>query len=224
MVSFKGVTVFIGKKEILKDISFSLPVDGNIIGLFGPNGAGKTTLLRTLVGLISTYTGDVIVTDAKKVAFLPDGPYLYSFLKITDCIELFATRYEDFNTDKAIRIFDELGLSRTQKISASSKGMLEQIHLALTISRDASLYVLDEPLAAVDPLTRDLLMDMIINYRNPRGTVIISTHLINGVERLFDEVIMIHGGKLMLHDSAEALKSSYEMSLEDIFKVKMRAV
>lgn len=224
MIDITELSVAFGRKEVLRDLSFTLNTDGKITGVFGPNGAGKTTLLRVLVGLIGRYEGEVHVDDPQSLAFLPDDPYLYGVLRLRDCIDLFACRYNDFRRENALKTFADLGLDQNQRISECSRGMREQIHLGLTMARDARLYVFDEPLAAVDPLTRDKLIALILEHRASGSGIVISTHLISEVEELFDEVVMINEGRIVHQGPFSDLQQEEGVSLEGFFKNRMATV
>lgn len=191
-----------GRKTALDQLNLAIEDRGRIIGLFGQNGAGKSTLMRVICGLIARYSGTMERTPGG-VGYLPDAPFLYGFLRLEECIRTAEALFDDFDTDIARMVFKELGLPLTTKVNEASKGMGEQIHLGLILARRCSLYVFDEPLAAVDPLTRDKLIALIRHYRAPGSTAIISTHLIGGLEELFDEAIVIHDGRMVLHDEVE---------------------
>lgn len=216
----RDLSVRLGRRPVLHDLTLEIPVAGQIVGLSGPNGAGKTTLIRCLVGLVERYDGQVDVPHGS-ISYMPDHAYLYDFLKVSESLDLFRARYPDFSTTRADEIFGRLGIDRSRRVGELSKGMSEQLHLALTFSRSCSLYVLDEPLAAVDPYTRDLLLDIIVEARAPGSTILVSTHIIQEVERIFDEVVMIADGRLLIHDSVDSVRSRTGLSLEEIFKREM---
>ncbi|NQX11431.1 ABC transporter ATP-binding protein [Microbacteriaceae bacterium VKM Ac-2855] len=193
------LTVKFGRKVALDHLSVALEDRGNVVGLFGQNGAGKSTLMRVVCGLIGRYTGSM-QRPSGAVAYLPDTSFLYGFLRLDQCIQTAAALFDDFDVDIAGDIFQELGLPLSTKVSETSRGMGEQIHLGLILARRCNLYVFDEPLAAVDPYTRDKLIALIRQCRMPGSTAIISTHLINGLEELFDEAVVIQDGRLVLHE------------------------
>ena len=215
-----GLSVRLGRREILRGMSLEIPVSGQIVGLFGPNGAGKTTLIRCLVGLVERFSGQIEVPHGS-ISYMPDHAYLYDFLRVSECLDLFRARYRDFSSSRAEKIFARLGVEESRRVGELSKGMKEQLHLALTFSRSCSFYVLDEPLASVDPYTRDLLLDIILEARAPGSTILVSTHIIHEVERIFDEVVMIADGRLLVHDTVQAVRARTGMSLEDAFKREM---
>ncbi|WP_425446862.1 ATP-binding cassette domain-containing protein [Dethiothermospora halolimnae] len=222
MIKIDNLNVKLGSSHILKNININININNSIIGLFGPNGAGKTTLLTTLTGFINKYRGTISGLDKRKISYLPDKPFLYGFMTLKLAIEYYSDAFHDFDYDKAIRLFGKLKLSPQQKIAECSKGMIEQIHMILALCRNVNVYIFDEPLASVDPLTRDDIMTMIKEERYPNSVVIISTHLISDVESLFDEVIMIKDGEIVLHESVKSLKHNNNLSLEKIFKEKLK--
>ncbi len=225
MIAVEEVSVRIGRNQILRKVTVDIPTNGVVTGLFGPNGAGKTTLIRLLVGVINRYDGSVSRQLDGPIVYHPDSGYLYPFLRISDCLDLFEALYADFDRRKAAGFIGDLGLSADQKVGEASKGMSEQLHLALAISRAAGLYVFDEPLASVDPLTRDSLVDLMLHHRNPGSGILISTHLIGGIEPLFDHIVMMSdGGIVAAGDVGEIRQDSPDASLEGIYKERLRAV
>lgn len=206
IIECENLSVRFGRRSALNDLTLEVADRGRVVGLFGQNGAGKTTLMRVLCGTINRYSGSARVRGS--VGYLPDTPFLYGFLTIQQCLEVGAALFDDFDRETAARIVGELGLSPKLRVRATSKGMSEQLHLALILARRCRLYIFDEPLAAVDPLTRDKLIDMIRRYRAPASTVLLSTHLVGGLEELFDEAVVIHDGKPVLHDDVAHIVST----------------
>jgi ABC-2 type transport system ATP-binding protein len=221
MIRLDELSVRLGRRRVLRRLSCVLETDGKITGLFGPNGAGKTTLLRTIVGLICRYQGRMQVDRPESVAYLPDEPFLYPFLRLDDCVDLFAARHADFSRKKAQAILDNLGLAGRLRVGECSRGMREQLHLGLLMAREARLYVFDEPLAAVDPLTREKLVALILEHRTSGSGVLLSTHLIAEVEELFDEVLMLSEGELVLQATVAELRGAGGLALEELFKTKL---
>lgn len=218
----KNLSVKRGKHTILKNINLEIKKQDSIIGIFGPNGAGKTTLLSVLAGIINKYEGSIEGLNKENFSFLPDKPYIYKDLKLKNVLSYFDGEYSSFNVQKARRLLKDLGLDENMRIIDCSKGMLEQIHMIMSISREVDYYFFDEPLAAVDPLTRDRLMDIIENEKKPGSIVLISTHLISDVEQLFTDVIMIKNGEIILYDSVKKLKEESGEGLETLFKERLR--
>lgn len=171
MIEIINLNVSLGGTHILKDINLSIKEENSIIGIFGPNGAGKTTLISVLTGSINNYTGAVRGICAKDISYLPDKPFIYRYMKLEDAIKYYKDAFNDFDSDKAAKLLGKLGLKLNQKISQCSKGMLEQIHMVLALSRNSDVYIFDEPLAAVDPLTRDDIMEMIKSERK-KGSIV----------------------------------------------------
>ena len=202
---------------------------GRIIGLLGPNGAGKTTLIKLINGLLTptsgmlTIEGDTPGRKTKpKVSYLPDVNYLNNWMTVEQIVRLFTDFYEDFRPELAYRMIESLGLDRKCRLKTLSKGNKEKVSLILVMSRSAKLYVLDEPIAGVDPATRDYIISTIINNYNPDASVLISTHLIADIESVLDEVIFLKDGRVVLHDTVEHIREEHGESVDDLFREVFR--
>lgn len=210
--------------------SVNLSVEsGKIIGLLGPNGSGKTTLIKILNGLLTPTSGDLFicgekpgVETKKKVAYLPDNSYLNSWMTVEQIVSMFADFYSDFRTELAYEMLSKLGITPKVKLKTLSKGNKEKVCLILVMSRNAQLYVLDEPIAGVDPATRDYIMSTIIGNYNPDASVIISTHLISDIEQILDEVIFLNNGNIVLHKTVDAIREENGMSADELFREVFR--
>jgi ABC-2 type transport system ATP-binding protein len=220
----EGLNLKLGRSQILKRITLSIGAEQGVIGLFGPNGAGKTSLMRCMAGLINSYDGALRWPEGRSIAFQPDGPILPKFATLTDCLDLYGTLFGDFDPHAARQMLAELGLPLDMTVAECSKGMSEQLHIALLLARRSRLYVLDEPLASVDPLTRDVLADMIRTRRAAGSTVLISTHLLSDAADLFDEVIVMHQGSIVLTGRVDELTHNNSNSLEEVFKNAIRHI
>lgn len=211
-------------KEILKDINLKIP-RGKIIGLLGKNGMGKTTLIKLMNDLLIPTSGEVLINEEKPgvnskkvIAYLPEKTYLSKEMTIKQVIKYFEEFYDNFDIEKAINLLDDLDLDINLKISKMSKGMQEKLQLVLVMSRNAELYILDEPLGGVDPATRDYILDTILSNFNDGASLIISTHLIADIERILDEVIFINNGKIVLTSCADELRNKENASIDEIFR------
>lgn len=223
IINVKGLRKAYGKKVVLDNISFEIE-EGSIVGLLGPNGCGKTTLIKILTGLIKDHTGTVKIGNEEigpetknMVAFLPDTSYLPDWMKPADAIEYFADFYEDFDKDKAVRMVTDFGLDPHQKFKTMSKGQQEKLSLILVMCRRARLYILDEPLGGLDPAARSAILDLIMNNYAQNAAVLLSTHLINDVERIFDRVLMISKGQVVVNSHIGEIKEKGK-TVEDVFK------
>ena len=212
-----------GSKTVLDEVSFTAQ-PGQIIGLLGPNGCGKTTLLKILTGLIKDHTGTVRINNEEPgaysksiVAYLPEKTYLPDWMRPVDAINYFADFYKDFDKDKAIAMVARFGLDMKQRVKTMSKGQQEKLRLLLVICRNAQLFILDEPLGGVDPAARAKILDLILENRAASSTVLISTHLISDVEYIFDRVLMINEGHLIVNKHVNELRESGK-SVEEVFK------
>lgn len=212
-----------GRKEVLKGVSFGAQ-SGQIIGLLGPNGCGKTTLIKILTGLIKDYDGVVRVDNEEPdaytksiVAYLPEKSYLPDWMRPVDALEYFADFYKDFDRPKAEKMLLRFGLDLKQKLKTMSKGQQEKLRLALVLCRRAKLYILDEPLGGVDPAARSHILDLIMENHEKDSTILISTHLISDVEYIFDRVLMINNGQVVIDSHVDELREKGK-TVEEVFK------
>ncbi len=218
-----------GHTEILKNINLEIP-RGKIVGLLGRNGAGKSTLIKLINDLLTPTSGEIIIDGGpvgvhskEIIAYLPERTYLDKKLTIAQTINFFAEFYSNFDSAKAKQLAHELNLDLDQKIAKMSKGMQEKLQLILVLSRNADLYILDEPLGGVDPATRDYILDTILSNFREGASVIISTHLISDIERILDEVIFIDHGEIILTDDADKLRKKHHASIDEIFRQTFKA-
>lgn len=228
LVEFRNIYKNFDDKVILEDVSFRIN-KGKIIGLLGKNGMGKSTIIKLLNGLLTPTSGEILINginpgvESKKIiSYLPERTYLDKSMNVEQILTYFKTFYEDFNLDKARKLLSDLNLLETDNLNKMSKGMLEKLQLALVMSRDADLYVLDEPLGGVDPATRDYILDTILTNFKDGASILISTHLISDIERILDEVIFIDKGKIILSKSADELRSEYNESVDEVFRRMFR--
>ncbi len=211
-------------KIILKDVNLSIQ-KGRIVGLLGKNGMGKTTLIKLINDLLTPTSGEVLinsetpnVNSKRVISYLPERTYLDKSMKVSQIITFFEEFYDNFNKEKAINLLKDLDLDINAKINKMSKGMQEKLQLILVMSREAELYILDEPLGGVDPATRDYILDTILSNFNEGASVIISTHIISDIERILDDVIFIDKGKIILTSSADDLRKKENASIDEIFR------
>ena len=192
------------EKQVLKDINLKI-TKGKIIGLLGKNGTGKTTLIKLMNDLLTPTSGEILIEGKKPgvkskeiIAYLPEKTYLDREMKVKDAIKYFEEFYKNFDSEKAKKLLKDLDFDINTKISKLSKGLQEKLHLFLVMSRNAKLYILDEPLGGVDPATRDYILDTILSNFSEGASVIISTHLIADIERILDELIFIDKGQIIV--------------------------
>ncbi|HHX00751.1 MAG TPA: ABC transporter ATP-binding protein [Acholeplasmataceae bacterium] len=212
----------------LKNVNFEFE-KGKIYGLLGPNGSGKTTLIKIINGLLQPTNGDVLINgkkpgiESKKIiSYLPERTYFNQNMKVKEAIEYFKDFYKDFDDLHAIKLIESFHIPIEKILGELSKGMKEKIQLALVVSRRADIYIFDEPIAGVDPASRDLIMRTIIQSLKEDSTVIISTHLIQDVEKILDEVIMINYGEIVLSGNADELREKEGKSIDGIFREVFR--
>ena len=211
-------------KKVLKDVNLTIP-KGKIIGLLGKNGMGKTTLIKLMNDLLTPTSGEVLINgekpginSKKMISYLPERTYLDKSMKVSQIITFFDEFYDNFNKEKAIKLLKDLDLDINSKISKMSKGMQEKLQLILVMSREAKIYILDEPLGGVDPATRDYILDTILSNFSEGASVIISTHIISDIERILDDVIFIDKGEIVLTSSADELRKKENASIDEIFR------
>ena len=207
----------------LSDVTLSLE-GGKIIGLLGSNGSGKTTLLKTIAGILQPTSGSVTIdgmeigTETKKiVSYLPERTYLYSWMRTRDIIDYFEDFYEDFDKENALRMLKALGVNENAKLKTLSKGTREKVQLVLVMSRKAKVYLLDEPIAGVDPVAREFILETILSNRAPDSMILISTHLITDVEKVLDSFVFIRDGKLLMEQDVESVRESGK-TVDELFR------
>ena len=214
--------------KALNNVSMTLE-SGKIIGLLGPNGSGKTTLIKIINGLLKDYEGGVLVDgknvgiDSRKIiSYLPDENYFQDWMYIKDVLSIFSDLYEDFDKENCLTLMNRFKLDKGMKIKEMSKGMKEKFQLSLVMSRKAKLYILDEPIAGVDPAAREVILDVILNNYEEDALVLISTHLISDLETIFDDVVFLKDGEIVLHQSTEDLRLERKQSIDEAFREVFR--
>ena len=217
-----------GSVQALDNVNFTIE-PGRVVGLLGPNGSGKTTLLKLANGLLTPTGGEILIDgDApgkvtrSVVSYLPDKPYLADWMKVRQLLDFFEDFYDDFDRDRAMEMLLRLNIGEDMRIKEMSKGTREKTQLILVMSRQAKLYLLDEPIGGVDPATRDYILDTIIRNYNPEAAVVISTHLIADVEQVLDDVIFIDKGRIVLQSSVDDIREERGMSVDQYFREVFR--
>lgn len=213
-----------GSQKVLDDLTISID-SGRIVGLLGPNGCGKSTLLKIMAGLISDYQGDILIdghrpdTHTKSiVSFLPEKTYLSSWMRPIDTFEFFADFYADFDRAKAEDMVQRFRLDSRQPIKTMSKGMQEKLQLVLVMARRARIYLLDEPMGGVDPAARSAILDLVLQNYQEDAVMVLATHLIQDVERIFDRAILLGYGGVVLDEDVDVIRQKYGKSVDEIFR------
>ncbi len=224
ILSCHGLTKSYGSLTALNELSLDI-FKGKIVGLLGPNGSGKTTFIKLAAGLLNATGGSLTVNGLnigvetkKHVSFLPDKDYLPNKMRVKELLRLFSDFYEDFDNARAVDMLSRLGIDFSQRFSTMSKGTRQKVQLSLAMSRQSDLYLLDEPIAAVDPAARDYILRTIIQNYKEGSTVIISTHLIADVEPVLDDVIMLQNGTLRLYGPADQIRNDTGKSIDTLFR------
>ena len=224
IIDIKNLTKVYGSKAALSSVELHIE-KGQIVGLMGPNGSGKTTLIKTLMGLLRADSGTVLI-DGKApgaetkahIAYLPDRITYPNYMTAGGLVQMYQDFFADFDKLNAMSMLNDLGIEPGLKLKAMSKGTKEKVQLILTMARKAEVYLLDEPIAGVDPATRDYILKTIISNYNPEAVVIISTHLIADVEAVLDDVIFIKEGEIVVHETADNLREQKGQSIDKLFR------
>lgn len=224
IVTVNDLNKSFGKQKVLNHISFSCK-GGSIVGLLGPNGSGKTTLIKVLTGLITAYEGQVEIAgypigpqSKAVVSYLPDEPYFADWMRVKDALRIFQDMYQDFDVQRCLEIMRRFKISEKMRIKIMSKGTKEKFQLALVMSRHAKLIILDEPIGGVDPAAREVILDTILSNYSEDQTILIATHLIADIERIFDTVLFIKEGEIILDENVEDLRSRTNQSVDELFR------
>lgn len=224
IIQINDLTKSYRNKKALDNLNLTIK-KGGVIGILGPNGSGKTTLIKILTGLLQTSKGEVLIDGERPgsytksiVSYLPDRNFLYDWMRVSDAIAFYNDFYNDFDEHKANDLITFMDLTTDMKVKELSKGMHEKLNLSLVLARKAKVYIIDEPIAGVDPVARDQILDAIVKNYDEESTMIITTHLVRDMERLFDEVVFLRNGKIELTGNAESLREEKSMQIEDLYK------
>lgn len=219
-----------GSKVALNSLDLQLPA-GKIIGLLGPNGSGKTTLIKLIAGLLTPTSGTITVDGhpigpktKAVISYLPDRTYFDEGQSVKRLLDFFQTFYPDFDRERAERMLNDLNISLDARIKALSKGTKEKLQLVVVMSRRAKLYLLDEPIAGVDPAARDYILQTIIANHDPQATIVISTHLIADVQSVLQEYIFLHNGNILQQGSVADVQAETGKSLDELFREVFRCL
>ncbi|MBU3112483.1 ABC transporter ATP-binding protein [Clostridium lacusfryxellense] len=211
-------------KKALRGVDLEIET-GKIVGLLGPNGSGKTTFLKIAAGILHPTKGELLIDGQKPgvytksiVSYLPDNEYLLKWMKVKDAVNYFKDFYIDFDEKKAKELLEFMNLDENSSVKSLSKGMKEKLKLTLVLSRNAKLYILDEPLGGVDPTAREKILNAIVNNFRADSSMIITTHLVNDIERIFDDVAFISDGEIVLKGNAEELRMERKMSIDELYR------
>ncbi len=228
IVEFKGVNKSYGTKNVLKNIDLNIP-KGKIVGLLGPNGSGKSTMIKLMNGLLQPDNGEIMINgmkpsiDTKKiVSYLPERTYLNDWMKVSDLLKFFYDFYSDFDVRRANEMIKSLDIDVNEKLKTMSKGTKEKVQLILVMSRNASIYILDEPIGGVDPAARSYILKTILKNYSEDSTLLIATHLISEIENICDEIIFISKGEIVLQGDVEAIREKKGKSIDALFREEFK--
>lgn len=216
-------------KPVLTNLNIEIP-KGRIVGLLGPNGCGKSTLIKMIAGILQPNSGTITVDgnpvgekSCALISYLPERTYFSNSMKVKEIIKFFADFYADFDSERAYILLNNLGIDPNSNLKTLSKGTKEKVQLILVMSRNAKLYLLDEPIAGVDPAAREYILSTIVSNYNPEASIVITTHLITDVEQVLDDFIFMgYGGQIMMAGNAEEARNATGKSLDELFKEVFR--
>ena len=224
----KNLSKSYSSKRALERVDLQLG-SGRILGLLGPNGSGKTTLIKLAEGLLQPTEGQILINGKMpgeetkaQIAYLPDREYLPDYMTVEQLMKFYADFFKDFDMTRAEEMLKNLGINKTLRMKKLSKGTKEKVQLILTMSRDARIYILDEPIAGVDPAARDYILKTIISNYSPDSLVIICTHLIADIESVLDEVVFLKEGRVVLHRNADELREETGKNIDGLFREVFR--
>ncbi len=228
LLEVQNVSKRYGAFKALDDVSITL-TSGKIVGLLGSNGSGKTTLIKCINQLLTLDYGRILLqgqplqTSSKAlISYLPERSYFNPSMKVKQAIQYFSDFYSDFDAQQAYQLIETWKIDTNKSFKALSKGTREKVQLALTMSRKATLYILDEPIGGVDPASRDQILNTILSHLSDDATLLISTHLIQDIEHILDDVIFIQNGKIICQQNADALRDEHQKSIDQIFREVFR--
>jgi ABC-2 type transport system ATP-binding protein len=224
ILTCKNLSKNFGSKKALDNVSLNIE-RGRIVGLLGPNGSGKSTFIKLCNDLLTPTSGELQIVgnvpgiESKRiVSYLPEKTYLNDWMKVSEIIQMFQDFYPDFNIVKAKDMLKRLGISPSERLKTLSKGTKEKVQLILVMSREAELYLLDEPIGGVDPAARDYILDTILGNYQENATIIISTHLISDIEKILDDIIFLKDGQVVLTKTVDEIRDENEKSVDALFR------
>lgn len=230
ILKLRSLSMNYGKTNALKGVNLDIP-KGKIVGILGPNGSGKTTLIKIVMGLINNYKGEVCIaghspgsTANAHISYLPDRSHIPEWFTVSQAIYFFADFYKDFDKARAHAMLTSMKIPENKKLKALSRGMQEKVQLSLVMSRRADLYVLDEPIGAVDPASREFIIDTILRNFPESSSILLSTHIIADIEPILDVAVFLKDGEIVMHDEVEKIREEHGTSLDGLFREVFRNV
>lgn len=213
-----------GSHSVLEGVSFCIP-RGKIVGLLGPNGCGKSTIMKLIAGLIPLSKGEILIDGMAPrqktkslISYLPERSYLNDWMRISDLLSFFHDFYSDFDLERAKQMLADLNIALNDRLKTMSKGTKEKVQLVLVMSRRARLYLLDEPIGGVDPAARDYILNTILKNFEEDSSILISTHLIQDVEAVFDRALFLNQGKIVIDGEVDEIREKYGKSIDGLFR------
>ena len=216
LLRLQDVSKRFGKKTALDHISLEI-APGRMVGLLGSNGSGKSTLIKLINGLLVPSSGQIFICGQAPgpetkaiVSYLPERTYLPDTVRVKGLLSFFRDFYTDFDAAKAEEMLQKLDIDPSSPLKTLSKGTREKVQLIMVMSRRAKVYILDEPIAGVDPAARDYILK--------DASILLSTHLIADVEQLLDDVIFLKDGQIILSSSVEEIRDTRHQSVDSYFR------
>jgi ABC-2 type transport system ATP-binding protein len=218
VISTRGVKRSFGDKAVLRGVDLEIP-RGSVVGLLGKNAAGKSTLIKCMLGLLRTDGGAIRILDEEpwelsaeakaRLGYVPQEVSLYGWMRVGQMVEYTAAFYPRWNAAMADHLLDQWELPRRDRIGPLSPGQLQKLALVLALGHEPGLLVLDEPVAALDPVARrDFLRTILEVAQNANRTILFSTHITSDLERVADRVAILRDGRIVFHDGLDVLKES----------------
>ena len=224
MLESKELTKKYGAKTAVDCVSLSME-PGHIYAMLGPNGSGKTTWMKMAAGLVKPTSGTVLfngtpvgIESRKDVAYMSTEPYFYDWMSIEDAGKYYQDFFEDFSMERFLRMLHDMGLNEKDKIRTLSSGMVAKMKIALTLARDAKVYMLDEPFNGIDLLARDEIRPAILSAAVPEKLLLLSSHLVEEMEAIADRAVFISNGHLVEVRDLEEMREDDHVSMADRYR------
>lgn len=224
ILTCKDLSKSFGTKKALDHVNLNIE-RGRIVGLLGPNGSGKSTFIKLCNDLLTPTSGELLIAGSapgietkKVVSYLPERTYLNDWMRVSEMVQMFKDFYIDFNVQKAYDMLKRLDIDPSERLKTLSKGTKEKVQLILVMSREAQLYLLDEPIGGVDPAARDYILDTILSNYQENATIIISTHLISDIEKILDDIIFLKNGQVVLTKTVDDIREESGKSVDALFR------
>ncbi len=224
MLESKELTKVFGSKAAVDHVSLKLE-KGHVYAMLGPNGSGKTTWMKMAAGLIKPTSGEVLfegtpvnIESRKHVAYMSTEPYFYAWMTVKDVGKYYEDFFEDFSYDRYRELLRQMELTEEMKTKTLSSGMMAKLKIAVTMARDARVYMLDEPFNGIDLLARDEIRACILQYATENKLLLMSSHLVEEMEAVADRAVFIKEGRLVENVDLETMRAEQGVSMADRYR------